>query len=129
MPSAHIEGGDPRPVYYPEDTGSLNLFKSNQTLPSAEETKTIQLNEIINVENRKNIAAWPVRLTSSNYINFTRVNKIEAMYGRSHVTVKVETSSNFTFTRGLSHVASVSFTRVNFTCFRPEKLCDSENQP
>lgn len=70
MPSAHIEGGDPRPVYYPEDTGSLHTkpLKSNQTLPSAEETKKIQLNEIINVKNRKNIAAWPVRHTSSNYI-------------------------------------------------------------
>ena len=64
----------------------------------------------------KNVAAWPARHTSSTYVNFTRVNKIEAMYGRSHVNVNVETPSTFTFTRDLSHVASVSFTRVNFTC-------------
>ena len=62
----------------------------------------------------KNIAAWPFQHRSSTYVNFTRVNKIEAMYGRSHVNVKVETRSTFT-PRGLSHVASVSFTRVNFT--------------
>ena len=30
-----------------------NLFKSNQTLPSAEETKKIQLNEIINFKTEK----------------------------------------------------------------------------
>ena len=67
-----------------------NLFKNNQTLPSSEETKKIQLYEITNVKNRKkNIAAWLVRHTSSTYVNFTRVNKIEVMYGRSHVNVKV----------------------------------------
>ena len=36
------------------------------------------------------------------HVNFTRVNKVEAMYGRSSVKVKVEPLSNFSFTRGLS---------------------------
>ena len=34
-------------------------------------------------------------------VNFTCVNKIEAMYGRSRVNVKVEPRSIFTFTRTL----------------------------
>ena len=51
------------------------------------------------------------------------------MYGRSRVNVKVEHHSTFTFTRGLSYMASFSFTRVNFTCVLTEKLRDSGNQP
>ena len=35
-------------------------------------------------------------------VNFTRINKIDKMYGRSRVKVKVEPRSTFTFTRGLS---------------------------
>ena len=63
-----------------------------------------------------------------SHVNFTRVNKIETMYGRSRVNVKVEPRSNFTLTPGLSYIASSSFTRVNFRCVRTEKLRDSENQ-
>ena len=63
------------------------------------------------------------------HVNFTRVNKIEAMYGRSRVRVKVERGLTFTFTRGLSYIASISFMHVKFTCVRTEKLRDSANQP
>ena len=62
-------------------------------------------------------------------VNFTHVNKIEAMYGRSSVSVKVERGLTFTFTRGLSYIASISFIHVKFTCVRTEKLRDSANQP
>ena len=61
-----------------------------------------------------------------SHVNFTRVNKIETMYRRSRVNVKVEHRSTFTFTRGLSYIAS--FTRLNFRCLRTEKLRDSGNQ-
>ena len=57
------------------------------------------------------------------HVNFTRVNKMETMYGRSRVYVKVEPRSTFTLTRALSYIASISFTRL-----RREKLCDSGNQ-
>ena len=58
-----------------------------------------------------------------------RVDKTEAMYGRSRVNVKVEPRLTFTFTRGLSYIASVLSTRVKFTCIHKEKLRDSGNQP
>ena len=61
-----------------------------------------------------------------SHVNFTRVNKIETMYGSSRVNVKVEPRSTFTFTRAFSYIAS--FTRVNFRCVRTEKLRDSGNQ-
>ena len=48
------------------------------------------------------------------------------MYGRSRINVKVEPRSTFTFTRGLSHTASISFTRVNFTCVRTENYATVE---
>ena len=35
----------------------------------------------------------------STYVNFTRVNKIEAMYRRSRANVKVEPRTTFAFTR------------------------------
>ena len=63
-----------------------------------------------------------------SHLNFTRVNKIETMYGRSRGNVKVEPRSTFTFTRGLLYIASSSFTRDNFRCVRTEKLCYSGNQ-
>ena len=37
------------------------------------------------------------------------------MYGKSHVKVKVEPRSIFTFTRGLSYIVPISSTCVNFT--------------
>ena len=43
------------------------------------------------------------------HVHFTRVNKIETMYGMSLVNVKVDTPSTFTFTRSLSYIASISF--------------------
>ena len=63
------------------------------------------------------------------HVNFTRVNKVKAMYGRSRVSVKVKRGSTFTFTRGLSYIASISFMHVKLTCVRTEKLRDSANQP
>ena len=63
------------------------------------------------------------------HVNFTRVNKLEAMYEVSRVNVKVERRSTFTFTRGLSYIACTSFTLVKFTCVRTQKLRDSGNQP
>ena len=63
-----------------------------------------------------------------SHVNFTRVNKIETLYGRSRVNLKVEPRSTFTFTPGLSYIDSSSFTRVNFRCVRTEKLRDSGNQ-
>ena len=42
---------------------------------------------------------------------------------------KVEPCSTFTFTNGFSYIASVSFTHVNFSCVRTEKLRNSGNQP
>ena len=50
-----------------------------------------------------------------------RVNRTETVYGKSRVNVKVELRSTFTFTEGLSCIASISFTHVNFTCVRTEK--------
>ena len=46
------------------------------------------------------------------HVNLTCVNKIEAMYGRSCVHVKLEPRPMFTFTRALSYTASILFTRV-----------------
>ena len=46
--------------------------------------------------------------------NFKCVNKIKAMYKRSHVNVRLERGSTFTFTRDVP--ASILFTRVKFTC-------------
>ena len=64
-------------------------------------------------------------MASESHVNFTRVNEIEVMYGRSRVNVKVEPRSTFTFTRGLSYFASFLF-----TCVRTEKLVsDSGIQP
>ena len=63
------------------------------------------------------------------HVNFTRVNNIETMYGRSRVNVKVESLSTLTFTRDLSYIASISLTRVYFTCVRTEKVRNSGNQP
>ena len=51
------------------------------------------------------------------HVHFTGVNKIEVMYGVSLANVKGEPPSTITFTRGLSHIASILFTPlVKFTC-------------
>ena len=63
------------------------------------------------------------------HVNLTRVTEVETMRGWSHVNVKVDPRSTFTFTRGLSCIACISFTQVNFTCGRKEKLRDNGNQP
>ena len=63
------------------------------------------------------------------HVNFTRVNKIEAMYGRSRVSMKVERGLTFIFTRGLSYIVSISFMHLKITCVLTEKLRDSANQP
>ena len=65
----------------------------------------------------------------STHVNFMRVNKIKAMYGRSRANVKVEPRSTFTLTRGVSYIAYISFTQVIFMCVRTEKLRHSGNQP
>ena len=63
------------------------------------------------------------------HVNFTRLNKIETMYGRSRVNVKVEPRSTFTFTCSLSYIASISFTHVNFACVRTENYATVEIKP
>ena len=45
------------------------------------------------------------------HVNFTGVNKIETMFETSRANVKFEPRSTFTFTRSLSYIASISFTR------------------
>ena len=50
------------------------------------------------------------------HVNFTRVSKIEAKYDKSRVNIRDEPRSTFTFSRGLSYIAS-------------EKLRDGGNQP
>ena len=91
--------------------------------------------------------------SARTHVNFTCVNKIETMYGKSRVYVEVEPRSTFTlpcepwflqagrygrnhcspgtftFTRGLSYISSISFTHKKFTCVRTEKFRDSGNQP
>ena len=46
------------------------------------------------------------------HVNFTPVNETEAKYEVSHVNVKVEQGSTFTFTRELSYIVSNILTRV-----------------
>ena len=43
------------------------------------------------------------------HVNFTRVTKIEMIYERPHVNVKVERDSTFTFTRYVRYIASILF--------------------
>ena len=56
------------------------------------------------------------------FLTFKRVNEIEAIYERSRVNVKVKRDSTFTFKgvckSDLSHMASILFTRVEFTGVR-----------
>ena len=56
------------------------------------------------------------------HLNLSRVNKIETLYERSRVYVKVEPRSTSTLTCGLSYIASISFSRVKFTCVRTDKI-------
>ena len=46
--------------------------------------------------------------TDFTLVNYTHVNKIEAMYERPRVNVRVERGSTFTFMHGLSYIASIS---------------------
>ena len=55
------------------------------------------------------------KFSARTHVSFTRVNKIETMYGRSRINVKVEPRSSFTFTSVLSYIASILFTRVKLT--------------
>ena len=41
------------------------------------------------------------------HVDFTRLNKIEAMFGREREHVKVELRSTLTFTRGLSFITFI----------------------
>ena len=50
------------------------------------------------------------------HVNFTRVNAIGAMNGRSHVNVKVGPRSTFTFAGGLSCMASSLLMHVIHAC-------------
>ena len=54
-------------------------------------------------------------------VNFTSVNKIEVMYERPRVNVKVEGGSPSTFTRDTPYITSILFTHV--------KLRDGGNLP
>ena len=62
------------------------------------------------------------------HVNFTRVKKIEVMYDKTHVNVKVERGSTFAFTRDLPYIVFISFTRVKFTYVSTLKLRNSGNQ-
>ena len=58
------------------------------------------------------------RKFSVTHVNFTRVvNEIEAMYERPRVNVKLERGSTLTFTRDLSNIVSILFTRVNLRAY------------
>ena len=50
------------------------------------------------------------------HLTFTRVNKIEDMYDRSRVNLKVEPRSTFAFTRDLLYIVSTLFTCVKVMC-------------
>ena len=47
------------------------------------------------------------------HVKFMLVNKIEAVYERPRVNVKVERGSTFTLTLDLPYIVSTLFTRVN----------------
>ena len=49
------------------------------------------------------------------HVNITRINKIEAMYGRSRVNFKVELRSTCTFVGSFSYIAPMLFTGLKFT--------------
>ena len=49
------------------------------------------------------------------HVYLARVSKIETLYGRSSIYLKVEPRSTFTFTRGLLYIVSNSFTHVHFS--------------
>ena len=65
---------------------------------------------------------------SRNFHVRTRVNKIEVMYDRTRVNVKVERGSTFPFTRDLPYIPFISFTHVKFTYVSTLKLRNSGNQ-
>ena len=46
------------------------------------------------------------------HANFTRVNKIEAMYGKSRVNVKVERGSTFFFSHVLASIYFISASKI-----------------
>ena len=46
-----------------------------------------------------------------------RTHKVEAMYGRSCISVRVEPRSAFAFTDGLSYIVSILYTYVKFKVF------------
>ena len=48
------------------------------------------------------------------HVNSTCVNKIEAMYGRSRVNVKVKARLIFTFTPDLSYITSIILQQEKF---------------
>ena len=50
------------------------------------------------------------------HLTFTRVNKIEDMYDRSRVNLKVEPRSTFTFTRDLLYIVSILNKGVKVMC-------------
>ena len=51
------------------------------------------------------------------------------MYGRSRVNIKVEPSLNFTFTRGLSNITSILFTRENLHAYARKNYLTVEIHP
>ena len=63
------------------------------------------------------------------HVNFLRVNKVETMHARSRAKVKVEPRSTFTFMGGLSYIASISFTRLNFPAFARKNYATVEINP
>ena len=62
-------------------------------------------------------------------VNYTHLNKIEAMYERPRVNVRVERGSTFTFMHGLSYIASISFYARKIYVRTHEKFRGGGNPP
>ena len=57
----------------------------------------------------------------SVHVNLQRVNKLETLYGRSRLYVKVEL---YVWPNRPSYIALISFININFTCVGKEKFSD-----
>ena len=82
----------------------------------------LYINQILSVKNGlKFKGEFPLshNFYALSQVKFTEgINKLEAMYERPRVNVKVERRLTFTFTRDLPYIASNLFTHVIFTRVR-----------
>lgn len=66
----------------------------------------------------------------STHVNLQRVNKLETLYGRSRLYIKVELLRlRVVYRNRLSYIALISFMHINFTCVGKEKFSDIGIQP